>query len=293
MARLFFGPRRKLRRAQRKIQTLKRLIDRWVEANPYGIYAEFNPQTGDHVLRAYARDEPREAPLVQWSIIVGEIAYNLRSALDQAVCELATSRNAPCDRTSFPIFQYGARAKRRKDRSGRALNFSWKGAAIAPLSYRHRRIIEGVQPYHRVDTYQVAYPRGKRRPFYSLWMLHEMNNADKHRTILEMDTAPLESAISVTNLSLSTDWELDYAAPVYDDAPVGWLRSPTGEQVKVDGYLALQVAFSDRGTSFGTWNVIHVLEWIAKTVRNVLYDLERGEPWRTRGAHLSASERHI
>jgi len=281
MARAFVGPRAKVRRAQRKIETLKRQFDAFISANSYGVYSEFDPKTGDHILRAYARSRVEEPPLIRWSIIVGEIAYNFRSALDQAVCELATARNAPCDRTSFPIFPFGPRAKRHHDASGRSLNFNWESPAIRPLAPRHRRIIESVQPYHRTDADRIASPVGKRRRFFCLWLLHEMNNADKHRSLLELHPSPMESAVTVRSVTMETDWLLDYAAPVYDDAPIGWLRSPTPEQVDVDGYLALQIAFSDGDSMFRTWNVIQVLEWISRTVVDVLDDLELGRPRRT------------
>lgn len=288
--RRFVGPRAKLRRAQRKIQALKESFDSFVGANLYRVYSEFDREAGYHVLKAYPVAEAKEPPIIGWSLLVGEIAYNLRSALDQAVCELATERGADCESTSFPIFPYGPRAKTRRSRRAR-LNFRWNGDDIKPLSYRHRWIIESVQPYHRVVGDQVA-PTGNRRPFYSLWLLHEMSNADKHRELVKVDATPMGTALNVLNDDI--EYEIDPGAAVYDGAEVGWLtttRPP--EQIHVDGYLAIQICFGDALPTLDQWSVMQVLEWIARTVENVLYDLARGEPWRTRGAHLRLPVRYI
>ena len=106
---------------------------------------------------AKGSDEP--PVLHDFSARTGEIAYNLRSALDHLVWQLVLVNNeTPGRRNEFPIFQkedeYQAVAKRK----------------LRGLADRDQELIEGFQPYRengRVGTH--------------LWMLHSICNIDKHR----------------------------------------------------------------------------------------------------------------
>ena len=106
---------------------------------------------------AKGSDEP--PVLHDFSARTGEIAYNLRSALDHLVWQLVLVNNeTPGRRNEFPIFQkedeYQAVAKRK----------------LRGLADRYQELIEGFQPYRengRVGTH--------------LWMLHSICNIDKHR----------------------------------------------------------------------------------------------------------------
>ena len=55
--------------------------------------------------KSFRIEVSKEPPLV-WSVIVGDFAYNLRSALDHLVWQLALlNTNNPNQRTEFPIFK--------------------------------------------------------------------------------------------------------------------------------------------------------------------------------------------
>lgn len=178
-----WGPIRKIYRAQHEIGALEEEINDFIKAGRYGVVvAERNPNTGKYALRAVTTSEAE--PPLEWSIAVGEIAHNLRSALDHLACQLALTEHPPSEalfeKTSFPIYLYGPGsskpAKKRWSETRRALEF---------ISRRHRTILERLQPYSRRDRDRPGpipsrVPSGGLNP---LWLLHEINNADKHRLI--------------------------------------------------------------------------------------------------------------
>lgn len=158
MAHPLDGARLKVRRAGKHFQELNAEVLRFVEAHPYGFVAEDDPETGLPVVRVRA-GRVDEQPPDRLGIIVGDIAHNLRSALDHVVCQLAILNKAPCDQTQFPICNtkagFGFEAKKRLD----------------GLADRHRAMIRRVQPYHR------------RKGGVLLAILRDLSNADKHRVV--------------------------------------------------------------------------------------------------------------
>ena len=96
---------------------------------------------------------------ISYSIRVGEIAYNLRSALDHLVSQLVINNGRrPSYRTEFPIY-------RDRDQYEKAAETRLKG-----VSQLHKDLIQLLQPLHR-DGAVGAH----------LWMLHSICNIDKHR----------------------------------------------------------------------------------------------------------------
>jgi hypothetical protein len=100
------------------------------------------------------------------SLIVGDVLYNLRSALDHLVCQLAirNGREDRCRCTQFPIFK--STPKKMSDFRD----------YIRPAGQDAMTIIEGLQPYKRGDEETAAAE--------DLWVLSELNNIDKHRLII-------------------------------------------------------------------------------------------------------------
>ena len=96
---------------------------------------------------------------IDYSIRVGEIAYNLRSALDHLVWQLVIDNGcSPSRRNEFPIYdnnsEYEERAK----------------GKLKGIHSDHYEVIETFQPYH-----------GPRGVGAHLWMLRSICNIDKHR----------------------------------------------------------------------------------------------------------------
>ena len=162
------GIRAKLVRAQEQIEALEAAQRVFFEQHPYEVAtAELNSKTGNESLRV-RWDDP-EIPLT-WSVAVGEVAHNLRSALDQLACQLALLNHASCaDPNAFPISRYGPRGKRKGQRG----RHYWNIGSIRGLRRHHRAMVKRLQPYHR----------GNGRGHSPLWLLQEIHNADKHRNI--------------------------------------------------------------------------------------------------------------
>jgi len=167
------GPRAKIARAKDQLGSLQfesqRLSNRYVGT---AIVGKFNKKTRMYELRT---DEGiRRAMtdiLLTWSVMIGEIAHNLRSALDGLVCQLAIIsapgrdwRFCKNQRTGFPIFLRGPKSASRTRFMREKLHY------LRP-AYITR--IEKLQPYKRGNGYRLS----------PLWLLHELNNADKHRLI--------------------------------------------------------------------------------------------------------------
>ena len=127
-----------------------------------------NPKTGNDIYRVSTSESPF---FLDWGVTVGEIAHNLRSALDGLVYQLALlNAKTPARRTAFPILLASQHFKT----VGRE--------RIELLRPEHQALIERLQPYKRGCG-------GRKNPLY---MLKEVNDADKHRLITPV--APLWGA---------------------------------------------------------------------------------------------------
>ena len=112
------------------------------------------------------------------SLLVGEVLHQLRSALDHLIGRLEAANGR--ERESgfeFPIFWDRGRFKREGFQRFQGVS---TGAAD---------VIERCQPYHRPAPSYKDHP---------LWILHDLNNTDKHRVII-----PTKAAITVDNLDIN------------------------------------------------------------------------------------------
>ena len=115
-------------------------------------------------------DEPQL--LVDFAIRIGEIAYNLRSALDHLIWAVAAEHQVTLSRHhEFPIFRSEAQYRRAAQRKLSGL----------PAEYTHA--IEAVQPFLS-DS-----PTGR-----DLWMLQLVCNIDKHRHLNVVNTHSIANA---------------------------------------------------------------------------------------------------
>lgn len=158
------GIRLKVERAHEHLQALDdKLRELSKRLNQEGVIRENDSQTGDYVWRLKV-DPALTYPI---SIISGDFVHNLRSALDQLVFELAT-KDRPL--TEFRIF-----LKPGPGRDG----FHEAGIPkIWSLPIDAKVIIERMQPYNGWNGL-----KGKRHP---LWLIHDLDRIDKHRTLLSV-----------------------------------------------------------------------------------------------------------
>lgn len=260
----------KLARAEDHLKTLRENIDEFLRNEPYGVAEEFDPQTGQNVLRARVG---REIPPL-WSILIGDWAHNVRSALDHLAWQLAsTGGRTPPRGTEFPIFadKKGRGGYFQRDNRGEPVRGSglWK---VRGIRKRPQTIIQGLQ----------AYQRGKQAATHPLWQLQELNIRDKHR-LLNFAASHVSGAI-VYN-------ERRHITPVYgpfeDGAILVYLgpRDAPKAKMNVDFELLFDVAFDEKGPAGGR-GVRGTLALIREPVEDAVERLEpflsyprvRGQP---------------
>lgn len=103
--------------------------------------------------------------MTRYGVIVGDIAHNLRSALDNLVWQLVLANGQTPDRqTGFPVFlsvnDYRKRSLPR----------------LHGVSADAQALIESVQPYHTPND--TVAPQDS-----FLWLLNELSNEDKHHVV--------------------------------------------------------------------------------------------------------------
>lgn len=184
------GPRAKVERAVNHIQSLQ---DDWLaffglEENTYRIVvAERDQKTGNYSLRV--QDAPASFP-DSWGVIIGEIAHDLRSALDGLVWQLALLDNLdPYRFTAFPICRVGLGKRRRKGGGWHRPFWTTKNTLLHLLNTVDKKFwtsIAGFQPYKG----------GNGGRFSPLFLLEELNNADKHRLLTIVTTVPARFEMS-------------------------------------------------------------------------------------------------
>jgi hypothetical protein len=163
----------KITRASKHLDELKAALSQWFEKGEgYGTTIEEEPD-GWQLFRCEIRED---IPL-GLGVVVGDIAHNLRSALDHLAWELVELDNGnPGKHTGFPIFTNPKQWKAKvEDPYYRPNKFK---RLKSPLKGVRREVyddIEKLQPYHRQGGFSPARQR--------LAELAWLNNADKHRAL--------------------------------------------------------------------------------------------------------------
>ena len=157
----FEGVHAKISRASDEISWLKRDMDRFCTDIQQTIVNEINEDADEQVwvFRGATPNVP-----IEWSVRLGEIFYNLRSALDHLVWQLVlANRQKPGRRNAFPIVKDEGDWQRATRRLKRL-----KG--VAP---RVEAEIERMQPYTGGIGFLFDVSK--------FWTLSELCNIDKHR----------------------------------------------------------------------------------------------------------------
>jgi hypothetical protein len=197
-------------------------------------------------------------PPLMMSGIVGDCVANLRSSLDHLVCELAQRQGNDCKQTEFPIFLKES-VYRETARNGRPTRRSGL-AKVSPINARAQTIIEGLQPYHRLDGSPDSHP---------LWLLHELSNEDKHRQLSLVVVSP-QFVTFEFRLGSASIARLNIPGPIHDGAEIAHfstlgavakdalqknqtaLTSAMGEtSMQVYGEYGMTIAFDESGPGKG------------------------------------------
>lgn len=152
-----------MRRARFHVAELVAAVQTEIPSAPYRVRGESDQAAGAFVIRAETNPEftgiPTDLPL-----IAGEAAHQLRSALDHLVWQLVVANTGAVPtgtKSGFPIF------KNEKGYDERA------PPMIMGVSNAAAARIRAAQPFQAGGDAERALT----------WVLHELNNADKHRLI--------------------------------------------------------------------------------------------------------------
>lgn len=244
MLSLMDGVEAKLRRADHHLKALEETIQRFRDSHPYRIVSEDDLDIGKRLYRAQIVKRP---PVIDWAMVIGDWAHNLRSALDQLALSLAwayTKDALPAryvENSSFPIYV---------DRDLSPETLKRRVGKIHPDA---KAIVKDVQPYGRRDNQRLAY-------------LHRISNQDKHR-------APLLTAGFVSSV---TYWGEDDVRPVLsptfeNGAIVVYRDIPADLESNVDPDITFDIAFAESAVPRGM-SVTSTLPWIAAFVRERVVD---------------------
>lgn len=205
-----YGPRERVKRANQQIIALQGSFQEFFKDNLYEIgVAEYSPEAMNYSLRV--RGGPQEFP-VDWPLLIGEIAHNLRAALDGLAWQLALrTTTKPYDRTAFPIYRLG---KTTRKRSGSPLPHFWG------KSHGLRLMRSIPKPlWARIESFQ-PYKRGNGGRHSPLFLLEKLNNTDKHRLLTVLMVSP--AAMQSTGISGGTRFRI--GVPLRPNAKVGSVK---------------------------------------------------------------------
>ena len=152
------GPLLKIKRANKHIRELNRVHDSFT-AKHYPLLIERDPKTGEKVVRI---TQKRKLP-ARWSVIVGDVLFNLRSALDHLACQLVivgSDESRVTNETGFPI-----------TRNPQVLKPT--SPKVEGMCKDAIRRINALKPYKGGND--------------ALWTLHRLNIIDKHKLLLLMN----------------------------------------------------------------------------------------------------------
>jgi hypothetical protein len=222
---------------------------------PYELWKHFDLQTSEY--RVFMRI--RDAPPIKWSIIIGEIVHNLRSALDHLAWQLVKANGEKPDRnTGFPIFSEDPFADNASEKALERWERMTRGMHSADIA-----ILKGFQPYNTGDQ---ANP---------LFILNSISNRDKHREVQFTQNVVRYTKVDFTN---KRDCELEplmepYRGTFEDSTVVLHYRViPTGDKphVQVEAECSFNIAFRYPRTIAG-FSVEEALILLAHGVHDIAH----------------------
>ncbi len=161
----------KLDRADKHLAEFEQLLAAYYSRRPMSLDGHFDPERSQWVTTmAISEDPPPEL-----SVVIGDIAHNLRSALDQLTWQLAlVQTQEPYARTQFPIF---TDADDYKNHGARM---------VQSLRPEHAAFIERLQPYHEAEPEESL-----------LYGLNRLSNVDKHREVHFANSALMGASLRI------------------------------------------------------------------------------------------------
>ncbi len=234
------------------LDALKAEERRFFDSHPYGVRVvkdHMNP-VPDIVNELILVDRIDPVP-VDFQVSIGQVLYNLRSALDHLAWQLVIANNGnPGKSTSFPIVDDVL------DERGNVRTLKI-GGGVHPNAWA---LIEAAQPYHRTDDPTLD----------PLWILNELGNIDKHRLLIVLAMGFDAQRVNLKD-SLGGGVHhvrLDEPRPLKPGTYLGTFATPADAydpQVQMDYQVSGFVAFHEREVC-ASKRVTDVLEHLLQAV---------------------------
>ena len=226
------GCRAKIERASLHLREFGDRVRSFTDQAPYKVRGEHHSDTNEIVFVAEANHACPPIPL-DLALIAGEVAHQLRSALDHLVWQLVvahTGQPPQGTKSGFPIFKTEAGYQQRA------------GSMIVGVSDRARERIRAAQPFHLDGDAECALT----------WVVHELNNTDKHRLIpVAVEHTSVGSVVMTTDDGVVTEllpWQEHVREPLRDGVEVARAQIPDGASgAQFDIPLGFDVAFEQLG----------------------------------------------
>jgi hypothetical protein len=161
----------KIERAKAKVAKLKFILSSALDLDRDGFSLDYDPKRGEHVCSVVTVPVLNPA----WTILVGEVVFQLRSALDHLAWQLVElDGGTPGEQTQFPI---------RDTPLDRKSNLMELKARTMPQikSPQILDCLDKSQPYARSDGTIKSLGDAHTN---ALWLVKVLNNIDKHRLLL-------------------------------------------------------------------------------------------------------------
>ncbi len=244
-----YGPILKLHVANNEIEQLETEIKALANTKLNGAIFKDDPDPEYKLIRLVVNLPPDPV----WSVRIGEIVHNLRSALDIAVTQLSIGCRGRPTRPEFPIFVFNKTTL--EDRKNKV--FSTR-ARISHLPAVYQTTIKAAQPYH-------AGSLSRRHP---LWRLHRLNIDDKHNILTYATSAIAGSQYTFPALPARflAGSEFFINVPFEHGAKL----ARVGREVQVIPKYTAVVRFDNGCPSVAGEEVMHTLRSIEEQVRKVM-----------------------
>jgi hypothetical protein len=243
----------------RAIEHLKELDSKafaFANDHPYRVGSEINADSGrlEFVARAVGKEEP--VP-IEFGIIAGDIAHNLRSALNYLTWYLASQPigSGPGDATQFPIYFDHAGRDYKKAPSQRFQD--GQNGYLQGVPTRYRAVIERMQPYHGGHRQHLAF-------------LAALNNRDKHQVVTTMLMLGHIGPPDVEHGTSKGLTIMQYPTPaIYHGAVVGYVIDFGEAQPDVNMKFSptFEVGFGDNPMIGGVWHFARLTRLITLILR--------------------------
>ncbi len=232
----------KLRWARKHLEALQADMSRFMAATPYELTVRFDEKR-QHYMAALRAPKPFPR---DWSLRIGDILHNTRSALDSLAYALAAKHlgRLPSDdeaeQIRFLIVDDAA---------------AWPADAIRRLRHLSpaaTAAIEALQPYHRM-TVRYGHP---------LSVLRDLAHVDRHRHIALFAEAPSSAGVAVEGPGLPpgsrvTGWRGRLVAgteiAVLDVKDASGRKIPPARRagLHASGQLSPEITFADGPPAYG------------------------------------------